>query len=115
MKFYSARLLLISLVEDGKQTKQNLYDESIVVFRASSWDHAFERALELGRQQETTYENVYGHTVRWKLVEIINLDLIGKKVDGAEVASKLDYKRVKEPISSDAEFHPENSEPTQSF
>lgn len=115
MKFYSARLLRICLIDDGKQAKRNLYNESIVVFRARDWNHAFERALELGKQQEVTYENVYGHTVSWKLVGIKNLDIIGQKVDGAEVASRLDYKRVKEPIPTDAEFHPEQSNPSQSF
>lgn len=115
MQFYSARLLLIALVEDSKLTKRNLYNESIVVFRARDWDDAFTRALELGKQQETTYENSKGYTVRWRLVEIVNLDLVGKKVDGAEVASQLDYRRVKEPIPPATEFHPEDSEPSQSF
>jgi hypothetical protein len=115
MRFYSARLLLIALVKGGKPRKRYLYDESIVVYRAHDWNNAFARALEIGKHQETTYENGKGQIIEWKLAEITNLDLIGKKVDGAEVASKLDYKRAKRSIPANAELHPENSKPSQSF
>ena len=115
MEFYSARLLFIILVGDGRAKKKNDYDESVIVFRARDFDHAFERALEIGKAQETTYKNGKEQNVRWALVEITNLDHVGRKVDGAEVASKLHSRTSAKPISPKQRFHPEKSESNQSF
>src|SRR5437899_9795378 len=89
MHFYSARLLFIILVADGAGRKRNHYDDSVIVFRARNFDHAFKRALKLGRARETAYKNDKGQRVRWALVKIWNLDWVGPKVDGKEVASHL--------------------------
>ena len=43
MDYYSSRLLYVSVVKDGRQRRRNLYDESVVIFRARDLDHAFER------------------------------------------------------------------------
>jgi len=113
--FYSARLLFIILVDDGKPKKRNRYDETVVVFAARDFDHAFERALEIGHLKERSYVNVSGQNVRWALVEILNLDLVGSKVDGMEVASKLHTRLSANTISARMLFHPERSKPGQSF
>ena len=115
MDFYSARLLFIILVADGGGRKRNHYDESVIVFRAKDFSHAFKRALELGRAQETDYKNDKGQRVRWALVEIRSLDRVGPKVDGKEVASVLHYRKSRERISPSRIFHPERSKPEQSF
>jgi hypothetical protein len=113
--FYSARLLFIILVDDGPGKKRNRYDESVVVFKATDFDHAFTRALELGRKAETDYLNDKGQRVRWALVQVINLDWIGQKIDGKEVASDLHYRTDKKIISPKSKFHPEKSKPDGSF
>jgi hypothetical protein len=115
MDFYSARLLFIILVADGRSRKRNHYDESIIVFRAKDFGHAFKRALELGRAQETDHKNHKGQRVRWALVEIRNLDCVGPKVDGSEVASVLHYRTSRERIPPSRIFHPERSKPEESF
>ena len=115
MDFYSARLLVICLVDDGRPRKTNMYDESVVVFRARDFDDALKRALEIGRACETEYENEKGQKVRWALVKIANLDRVGRKVDGKEVASHLHDRRSQEPIPFDQRFEPERNEPSQSF
>jgi len=115
VNFYSARLLIVALVDDGRPRKTHLWDESIVVFRARDFDHAFERALEIGRSHETEYLNGDQQMLRWVLVKIENVNLVGKKVDGAEVASSLNYRRSKEPIPFATVFRPEASKPDESF
>lgn len=113
--FYSARLLFIILVANGPGKKRNHHDESVVVFRAKSFDHAFKRALELGKNAETEYRNDKGQLVRWALVRILNLDWIGAKVDGKEVASVLHDRTAKKIIRPSTKFHPEKSKPNESF
>ncbi|MDI1320270.1 MAG: DUF4288 domain-containing protein [bacterium] len=115
MHFYSARLLFVILVADSLARKRNLYDESVVVFRARNPAHAFKRALTLGRQQETNYKNDKGQGVRWAFVEIMKLDYVGRTVDGKEVASVLHDRTTKKLISAGHVFHPELSKPEESF
>jgi hypothetical protein len=115
MDFYSARLLFIVLVDDGRPRKKNMFDETVIVFRARHRTDAMKRALKIGRSHETEYKNENGNRVRWALVEVVNLDWIGRKADGQEVASHLHYRRSKRPIAFDKKFHPEASELTDTF
>jgi hypothetical protein len=115
MIYYSAKLLFIILVDDGNARRKNHYGESILVFKARDFDHAFTRALELGRAQERTYKNVKGKDVRWALVEVIDLDCVGRRLDGVEVSSKLHARISKKPIFHRHRFHPERSRPGQSI
>lgn len=115
MEFYCARLSLVVLIDDGRPRKTHTWDEIVIVFRARDFDHAFARALEIGRSHETEYLNCDQHKVRWALVEVENLDWVGKRVDGAEVASRLRRRRSREAIPFDTQFHPEASKPEGSF
>ena len=114
MTFYSARLLYIILI-DGHPRRRNDYDETVVVFRARDFDHAFKRALALGRAAETRYRNAYGQRVRWAFVEVVTLDLVGPHVDGHEVASRLHARTAPEPVPFNTRFRPERSTPSQSI
>lgn len=111
MDYYSARLVTVILVDDGKPKKRNLYDESIVVFKAKSYDHAFERALALGKEQELIYKNFREQDVRWAFVEVAEVRCIGQKIDGVEIISKMFDKISKSPIAFSHEFKPEEQKP----
>jgi hypothetical protein len=75
----------------------------------------FKRAKQIGMSRESIYDGAGGSKVRWALVEIINLDWVGPKVDGKEVASKLRYRRSEKPISFRTRFHPGNLNPMEVF
>src|SRR5438046_1650043 len=115
MDYYSARLLFIILVGAPRASRRHDYDESVVVFRARSYDAAFRRALALGRAKEGSYKNHQGETVRWALVAVETLDRVGRVLDGKEVASKLHARLSKLPISPRKSFHPEKSKPSNSI
>jgi hypothetical protein len=111
VEFYSAWLTFIALVDNGRPRKTHTYDDSIILFRARDYDHAFDRALQLGRAQETQYTNPSGQVVRWALVEVVKLQRVGRRVEGQEVSSLLDRRRAKEPVPYGKRFHPERSKP----
>jgi hypothetical protein len=111
MEYWSARLTFIVLVNDGRLRKRHTYDDSVVVFRARDFCHAFDRALELGHSQETEYRNVYGQKVRWALVKVVKLQCVGPRLDGREISSLLEVRRSKEPIPYNRRFHPERLKP----
>ena len=114
MSFYSARLLYLILVDDGRPRRRQHCDETVIVFRARDYEHAFERALALGRLREDTYRNHLRQKVRWALVKVLTVDYVGSAIDGAEVASIVGYRTFPKPVSARARFHPERSKPETS-
>lgn len=118
MAWFSTKVRLAVLVEpkgaDG-------YMDSVYIFRQGDvedwtvlWSRAFQRALELGRQQEQEYLNPDSQRVRWRLKEIISLDIVrAESLDGAEVYSEPADLASGDSIPFDAVFAPERSVPTQ--
>lgn len=106
MPYYCARLLLVCLVDDQRPRKKNLCDHQFVLLRAESHEHAFQRALALGKQHETRYKNAKGQAVRWALVKVDRVTRIEGKLDGAEVGSVLDYMQTEEAVSYGKRFWP---------
>ena len=114
MSFYSARLIYYILVDDGRPRRRQHCDETVVVFRARDYDHAFARALELGHAAETEYLNGAGQTVRWAFATVETLDHVGSRLDGAEVGSRQHVRVLPKPLSAKVHFHPERSRPEHS-
>jgi hypothetical protein len=114
MDYYSARLFVICLVDDAKPRKRNTCDYSFIVVRARDYGHAFQRALELGRQKQTTYKNVKGQKVRWTLARVEEIKRLGRSIDGCEVGSLLDVFRSDEPLPFEQRFQPAKHQPLYS-
>lgn len=109
--WFSTKVRLVLLLEEEGATR---YMDSVFIFRASDFQGAFQRALELGRGQEQSYRNAEGQRVQWKLVRVISLDQIqSESLDGAEVYSEPVALSEGDSIPFAAEFEPEKSAPTQ--
>ena len=111
MDYYCAQLLTVCLVADGKPRKLNTCDYSFVLFKANDYEHAFERAVALGKQQETQYSNAKGQPVRWAFVRVEAIKHLGAELDGIEVGSLLDVWRTEEPLPFSKRFQPHRSKP----
>ena len=111
MAYFSAELLFICLRDAGRPYKTHLWDETAVVFRARDPEHAFERALEIGKSHEVEYRNDRNERVRWALVKIEVIHELGRKIDGKEVASRLRWRKSREAVTYDHSFEPELSDP----
>jgi PAS domain-containing protein len=110
-RWFSARVRLVGYVDDGEATIP--YHDSIHVFRASDWDDAFERALALGRSHEERYVNANGDEIRWRLKEVLSLDLVARnRIDGAEVHC-MTGRLAAEERNSEGVLDPEGSNPGQ--
>ena len=106
MDFYSARLLVVCLVDDGKPRKRNTCDYPFILFRAKGYGHALRRALALGKEQETVYANANGQKVRWAFVGVEEIKHLGKDLDGLEVGSLLDVLNTDKAIPFRKQFNP---------
>jgi hypothetical protein len=111
MNYFSARLLMVCLVDDDKPITRNLCDYPFFLFRARDHSHAFKRSLEFGKQQETRYKNDRGQWVRWAFVRVEHITRLGRSLDGVEVGSLLDFLKTKRPISFKKRFSPQRSKP----
>lgn len=111
MDWFSTKVRLVCLIESQRA---DTYMDSVYVFRSQDWATAFQRAIELGKQQEKEYLNADNRQVRWRLKEIISLDwLFAQSLDGAEVYSESVAVGAGDSIPFDAAFEPEKSTPTQ--
>ena len=110
-KWFTSRVRLIVLIEGEGAIR---FDDSVIVFSAADFDDALQRAVDLGRAQETTYTNPDGEVVHWRLSEVLTLDQLGRgDLDGAVVYSEP----VDLPPGTSLEFNhrftPELSQPGQ--
>jgi hypothetical protein len=90
MRWYVAELIVCCRV--GKSTKgRALYDRQVKVLRASTHEAAYQRALELGKEENCSYKNSAGESVHWRFVGLGNLELLDDKEisDGTEIFSRL--------------------------
>lgn len=110
MKWYVARLLVVCLV-DRRPRRQNTCDYPFVLVRADSAEQAFERALELGRAQETRYLNAQGQSVRWAFVRVEEIRTCEPHVEGTELGSLLTVLDSDHPLRFDTEFRPRSTRP----
>ena len=111
--WFSAKLRLVCLIEP---TGAGRYMDSVYVFRSADFQTAFQRALDLGKSQERAYLNADKQRVKWKLAEIVSLDIIAaESLDGVEVYSEPVDLAPGDAFPIDVELHPERSEPTQTI
>jgi hypothetical protein len=90
--------------------------DNVYVFEAHEFDDAFQRALQIGRAAEEEFVNADKHRVRWRLKEVVSLDLIrSSSLDGAEVYSDPVELQPGTTYEFDTVFHPEQSSPTQTI
>lgn len=69
---------------DAKQ----LFEESIMLVRAQSFEHAYKIAEKKSLEYDEPYKNPYGQQVTWKFIEALDCYLIGREVgSGTEVYS----------------------------
>lgn len=66
-------------------------DEQIRVLRAPDSGVAYEKALQLGRSEEESYQNADGETVFWEFVGLADLEALFDSTikDGTEIKSHL--------------------------
>jgi hypothetical protein len=95
--WYSARLLLESVVKDDDAT-ETLFEDRVVLLRASSDAEAKAKAHRIGKSQEQEYLNADGAAVRWVFRELLDINPLydNQLEEGSEVYSQLlDSKELK--------------------
>jgi hypothetical protein len=111
--WYSAKLRFVLLVETTGGVE---ISDSIYMLRSGSFESAFTRFLAIGHDAEQEYLNGAGKLVRWRLKEIVTLDVVdAKELDGVEVHHQFTALSDDERHGFDHVFQPENSQPHQTI
>lgn len=111
MAWFSAKLLIVSLHDDGNPIEECVCDYPFVVFKAPDYEGAFTKAIELGKEQETSYKNAQGVTVRWAFASVEQIWDLGSDLNGKEVGSIMDTWYPNGRIAFDHDFSPKDSDP----
>ena len=69
-----------------------LYQETVTLIRASSPEHAAERAREFAHTRETSYQNEMGETITWSLKHLVDVSEVTDRIDDkAEIYTRHFY------------------------
>ena len=67
-----------------------MYEESVIVLQANKLRDAEKKALSIAKTNENRYLNEKGELVKWKLIQLVEIqELQDKLKDGLEVSSRL--------------------------
>jgi hypothetical protein len=88
-------------------------EDSIYLVRASDWEEAFRRFLEIGYKKETTYKNWLEQETRVRFISIRTMDVLDEEdLDGIEVSCvPLDGEDPQ--FTFETPVNPESSKPGQ--
>ena len=94
MSWFVAKIVSECLVDD--ETSSPLFDEQIFVLEADDSENAYQKALEIGRGTDTSYENNDGNLVTWKFRGLSHLDeiLSDSIVSGTEITNVLHKNKI---------------------
>src|ERR1700720_2508217 len=86
-KRWFAALLLFESLHPEERRIRKLFELQVRLVRASSEQAAWDRANEIGKDQQHSFANVYGNKVEWVLREVIDVvELLDNAMkQGAEV------------------------------
>jgi len=89
-KWYVTTLIICCRVEN-EGARLRTCDEQIRLLRASDSEMAYAKAVQLGKEEEVSYQNTYGQTVHWEFVGLVDLEELPIEAieDGVEIKSHL--------------------------
>ncbi len=112
MRWFSSKLRFVVLSE---KKGAEYFSDSTILFRAEDFDGAFRRALELGEEKQQEYVGGEGARIRWRLKEVLSLDVLPDDLDGAELHVESIDLPADEDFDFNATFAPEACHPPQTI
>lgn len=95
MNWYLAKIVFRIICGDGRHTAQ--FDEQLRLVSASGREEAYQKARQLGIQEEESFYNHNHQLVQWQFINISELYKLNEMIDGAEM-----YSRIEERDDADA-------------
>jgi len=87
MNWYLAKVVYRIICGDGEHTPQ--FDEQLRLINAFDQDEAFNKASEIGFNEQETFYNEKRQLVRWKFINVSEIHPLNHLIDGAELYSRI--------------------------
>lgn len=87
MNWYIAKIVFRIITGEGNHMPQ--FDEQLRLINAKTDDEAFEKAHQLGREEEDSFMNQKNQLVKWSFINIPELNKLPSLSDGMEIYSKV--------------------------
>lgn len=99
MNWYIAKIVFRIITGDGNHRPQ--FDEQLRLITANDEDEAFEKAQQIGREEEDSFMNQKNQTVKWTFINIPELNKLPSLSDGIEIYSRVnEYENAKRYIDT---------------
>lgn len=83
MNWYVAKIVFQIISGEGDHQPQ--FDEQLRLVSADNERQAFEKACNMGRQNQDRFVNVKKQTVQWQFIDVAELNPVSELTDGAEL------------------------------
>ncbi len=94
MNWYIAKMVFSIITGEGNHMPQ--FDEQLRLIKANNEEEAFEKAQQLGREEEDSFMNQKNQLVKWAFINIPELNKLPSLSDGMEIYSKVnEYENAK--------------------
>lgn len=90
MNWYLAKFVFRIICGEGNHSPQ--FDEQLRLVAGFSKEEAFQKAQEMGRNEEESFYNNRQQLVYWQFINISELYLLTELIDGAELYSRIEEK-----------------------
>ena len=94
MNWYLSKLVFRIICGEGMHRAQ--FDEQLRLIEAKNEKEAFDKAAEIGQQEQDAFYNQQHKLVQWKFINVAELYKLSGLLDGAEL-----YSRIQEPDNAD--------------
>lgn len=95
MNWYLAKVVFRIICGEGDHKAQ--FDEQLRLIAASSKEDAFQKAQQLGIDEQENFVNNKQQLVQWKFINVSEIYKLNTLIDGAEL-----YSRIEERDNADA-------------
>lgn len=92
MNWYLAKLVF--QIENNSNMHQ--FDEQLRIIKATDYNEAIEKALQIGKMEEDEFLNTDNHKVLWKFKAITYVSHLQNMESGAELCSQIIEKKPAE-------------------
>ncbi len=83
-----AKLVFRIICGEGEHTPQ--FDEQLRLVTGTTKEEAFQKAQDMGQQEEETFYNSKEQLVQWQFINISELYRLNELIDGAELYSRIE-------------------------
>lgn len=83
MNWYIAKIVFRIVSGEGKHQPQ--FDEQLRLIEAENEKHAFQKARNIGLQEQDAFPNAFSQLVKWEFIDVAELNQLGELTDGAEL------------------------------